>query len=105
MFNVPEMSSRKGKTPPLGKAGFYKSYGATVDIESSRSSSSNNQNNRNPFQTSYEDPDEFDFAAWNPEQIPLLQRTIEQARSLGVKRTLSWVAGTGSDGNLQVRML
>ena len=34
-----------------------------------------------------------DFGNWNPESIPLLQRTIDQARSLGVKRTISWMAG------------
>ena len=38
--------------------------------------------------------DEFDFGSWNPESIPLLQRTIDQARSFGVKRTVSWMAGT-----------
>ena len=38
--------------------------------------------------------DEFDFGSWNPESIPLLQRTIDQARSFGVKRTISWMAGT-----------
>ena len=37
-----------------------------------------------------------DFGNWNPESIPLLQRTIDQARSLGVKRTISWMAGTQS---------
>ena len=37
--------------------------------------------------------DDIDFSAWNPESMPLLKRTIDQARSLGVKRTLSWVAG------------
>ena len=37
--------------------------------------------------------DEGDFESWNPESIPLLQRTIDQAKSLGVKRTLSWMAG------------
>ena len=41
------------------------------------------------------DEDEIDFSAWNPESLPLLKRTIDQARSLGAKRTLSWVAGTG----------
>ena len=41
-----------------------------------------------------EDIDVEDFGNWNPESIPLLQRTIDQARSLGVKRTLSWMAGT-----------
>ena len=40
------------------------------------------------------DEDEIDFSAWNPESLPLLKRTIDQARSLGAKRTLSWVAGT-----------
>ena len=39
------------------------------------------------------DEDDIDFSAWNPESMPLLKRTIDQARSLGVKRTLSWVAG------------
>ena len=40
-----------------------------------------------------EDMDVEDFGNWNPESIPLLQRTIDQARSLGVKRTISWMAG------------
>ena len=39
------------------------------------------------------DEDDIDFSAWNPESMPLLRRTLDQARSLGVKRTLSWVAG------------
>ena len=40
-----------------------------------------------------DDMDVEDFGNWNPESIPLLQRTIDQARSLGVKRTISWMAG------------
>ena len=51
---------------------------------------------------SYDDlfvEDELDFSSWNPESIPLLKRTIDQARSLGVKRTLSWVAGKHEQDN------
>ena len=45
------------------------------------------------IQLEYYDEDEIDLASWNPENIPLLRRTIDQAKSLGVKRTLSWFAG------------
>ncbi len=84
------MSSRRGKTPLLGKT-KNKTYGTTIEIDSSTDSSSSNRDYFN--NSDLVDQDEIDFAAWNPEQIPLLQRTIDQARSLGVRRTLSWVAG------------
>lgn len=41
--------------------------------------------------STFDSDDEFDFSTWNSESIPLLKRTIDQAKSLGVKRSLSWV--------------
>jgi hypothetical protein len=94
------MSSRRGKTPTLGKAKSHSHYGTTIDLESVTSSTEDDESLFSRHFKAFGDPtdafdeDQFDFGSWNPEQIPLLQRTIDQARTLGVKRTMSWMAGT-----------
>ena len=45
----------------------------------------------------FNEDDDIDFSSWNPENIPLLKRTVEQARTLGAHRTFSWVAGLQED--------
>lgn len=65
-------------------------YGTASEVGSERASS--------PRDLAYEAidlnvDDEVDLASWNAEHVPLLQRTVEQAKSLGVKRTLSQVGG------------
>ena len=45
----------------------------------------------------YNEDDDIDFGSWNPENIPLLKRTVEHARTLGANRTFSWVAGIQED--------
>ena len=36
--------------------------------------------------------------------MPLLRRTLDQARSLGVKRTLSWVAGNFHENIIKINI-
>ena len=73
----------------LAKASTSKEYGTTTRFDNN--SEVDSRSSRTSYICTMEDETE---SAWNPESIPLLQRTIDQARHLGVKRTLSWVAGT-----------
>ena len=65
------------------------SYGSTKEASENYSSSEEGF-------AAYDEDDEIDFSSWNPESLPLLKRTIDQARSMGAKRTYSWVAGTAN---------
>lgn len=81
------LSRKKHKL--LGSIGKKSHYGTNVENSSSSDSDSEKIN---VFE------DDIDLSSWNPESIPLLRRTVDQARSLGVKRTLSWVTGGAQYG-------
>ena len=105
--------SRSQKRHLLGKLKNHPTYGTSADsfapsIKSERSATSINQHRRRQDEDfvyefgsqrpmDYNEEDDIDFGSWNPENIPLLKRTVEQARTLGANRTFSWVAGIQED--------
>ena len=105
--------SRSQKRNLLGKLKNHPTYGTSADsfatsVRSERSATTHHHRRQDedfvyefgsqrPMAMDYNEDDEIDFGSWNPENIPLLKRTVEQARTLGANRTFSWVAGIQED--------
>ena len=89
--------SRSQKRNLLTKLKHHPTYGTSTESTFANSTRSvKSAKSQNDFVYEFgsqqlynneEDVDEFDFGSWNPENIPLLKRTVEQARTLGANRS------------------
>ena len=86
--------SRSQKRNLLTKLKNHPTYGTSTDTFATSTKSAKSTVSQQDFvyefgnqQLYNNEEDEIDFGSWNPENIPLLKRTVEQARNLGANRS------------------